>query len=257
MKKLGKKLYVLLPMLAVTFLLSGCTEYNQPITDKSTGIWNEFFVYPLSSLIKFVAKTFDGNYGLAIIIVTLIIRFVLLPLMIKQQNSMKNMQVIQPEMERLKKKYASKDAVTQQKLQQEMVKLMQEYKVNPMAGCLPIFIQMPILMAFYHAINRTVEIKGHDFLWFNLGTADPIYVLPILAAVLTFLQQKIMMIDTPPNPQMNVMLWMMPIMILVMGATLPAALSLYWVVGNIFTIIQTLLMKKPWIKKEQAGGAKN
>lgn len=250
------KFYLFIPLIALTFLLSGCTEYNIPITSDSTGIWNEFFVYPLSSLIKFVANALGGSYGLSIIVVTLLVRFILLPLMIKQQNSMKNMQIIQPKMDELKKKYSSQDAVTQQKLQQEMVKLMQEYKVNPMAGCLPLFIQMPILIAFYHAINRTAEISQHSFLWFDLGAADPFFVLPILAAIFTYLQQKMMMANQPPNPQMTAMLYIMPIMILVMGASLPSALSLYWVVGNLFMITQTLVMKKPWVKTEQVGGAK-
>lgn len=130
---------------------------------RNTGIWNEYFVYPLSQLITYFATWLGDNYGLAIVITTLIIRFALLPLMIKQTKSTKAMQALQPEMVKLKEKYSSKDQATQQKLQQEMMQLYQKNGVNPLAGCLPIFVQMPILFAFYHAIMRTSEISKHTF----------------------------------------------------------------------------------------------
>ncbi|BBP93605.1 hypothetical protein BsIDN1_72230 [Bacillus safensis] len=121
--------------------------------------------------------------------------------------------------------------------------------VNPLAGCFPILIQMPILIGFYHAIMRTAEIKKHTFLWFDLGSPDPLFLLPIIAGVATFIQQKLMMAGNPSdNPQMAIMLWVMPIMIVVFAISFPAALSLYWVVGNIFMIIQTLVIKTPQVK---------
>ncbi|CAG9613597.1 Membrane protein insertase MisCA [Bacillus rhizoplanae] len=251
-----KKIGLLVMVIAVTAISAGCNQTNQPITPESTGIWNEYFVYPLSQLITFFAKLFGNNYGLAIVVTTLIIRFALLPLMIKQTKSTKAMQLLQPEMAKLKEKYSSKDQATQQKLQQEMMQLYQKYGVNPLAGCLPIFIQMPILFAFYHAIIRTAEIKQHTFLWFDLGHPDPYYILPILAAITTFIQQKLSMAGTAgQNPQMTMMLWLMPIMILVFAINFPAALSLYWVVGNIFGIAQTYLIKGPDLKASKAGGS--
>lgn len=243
-------------VIAVTAISAGCNQTNQPITPESTGIWNEFFVYPLSQLITFFAKLFGNNYGLAIVVTTLIIRFALLPLMIKQTKSTKAMQLLQPEMAKLKEKYSSKDQATQQKLQQEMMQLYQQYGVNPLAGCLPIFIQMPILFAFYHAIIRTAEIKQHTFLWFDLGHPDPYYILPIVAAITTFIQQKLAMAgNAGQNSQMAMMLWLMPIMILVFAINLPAALSLYWVVGNCFGIAQAYLIKGPDLKASKAGGS--
>ena len=251
-----KKIGLLVMLIAVMAIAAGCNQTNQPITPQSTGIWNEYFVYPLSQLITFFAKTFGNNYGLAIVVTTLIIRFALLPLMIKQTKSTKAMQVIQPEMAKLKEKYSSKDQATQQKLQQEMMQLYQKHGINPLAGCLPIFIQMPILFAFYHAIIRTAEIKQHSFLWFDLGHADPFYILPVVAAITTFIQQKLAMAGTAgQNPQMAMMLWLMPIMILVFAINFPAALSLYWVVGNIFGIAQTYLIKGPDLKASKAGGS--
>ncbi|MFI8709708.1 YidC family membrane integrase SpoIIIJ [Bacillus sp. NPDC077411] len=251
-----KKIGLLVMLIAVMAIAAGCNQTNQPITSQSTGIWNEYFVYPLSQLITYFAKLFGNNYGLAIVVTTLIIRFALLPLMIKQTKSTKAMQVLQPEMAKLKEKYSSKDQATQQKLQQEMMQLYQKHGINPLAGCLPIFIQMPILFAFYHAIIRTSEIKQHSFLWFDLGHADPYYILPIVAAITTFIQQKLAMAGTAgQNPQMAMMLWLMPIMILVFAINFPAALSLYWVVGNIFGIAQTYLIKGPDLKASKAGGS--
>ncbi|MGL4819408.1 MAG: membrane protein insertase YidC [Bacilli bacterium] len=253
-----KRLLYLMPVFLGVTLLAGCTEYNLPITAESTGIWNRFFVYPLSWLMTTIADFLNGDYGLAIIAVTVIVRLVVLPLYVKQMQSTQAMQAIQPEMKKLQEKYSSKDQATQKKLQTEMMALYSEYNVNPLMGCLPILIQMPILMGFYHAINRTVEIKEHSFLWVDLVKADPYFILPVLAGLLTFISQKIMMKNMPPNPQMQIMLYMMPIMIGFMGITLPSALSLYWVVGTLFTIGQTLVFKNPYAKKDnpQVEGAK-
>jgi len=241
---------------ALAAMLSGCTEINEPITRESKGFWNEYIVYPLSWLIKYVAEMLGGSFGLSIIVVTILIRLLILPLMIQQTRNAKAMQALQPEIEELRKKYSSKDAQTQQKLQQEMMLLFQKHGVNPMAGCFPILIQMPILIGFYHAIMRTREIAQHNFLWFDLGEKDPYYILPVIAGVTTFIQQKIMMAGSAQqNPQMAMMLWMMPIMIVIFAINFPAALSLYWVVGNIFSIVQTYLIKGPTVSA-QSGGAK-
>ncbi|MDQ0157765.1 YidC/Oxa1 family membrane protein insertase [Robertmurraya andreesenii] len=256
-----KRMFLLIGLVLLLTLLTGCTEYNQPITSESEGFWNEYIVYPLSQFIIMVAKFAGNNYGLAIILVTIIIRLLILPLMIKQTKSSKAMQAIQPEMQKLKEKYSSKDQKTQQKLQQETMALFQKHNINPLAGCFPILIQMPILIGFYHAINRTREIAEHSFLWFDLGSPDPYYILPFVAGATTFIQQKMMMAGTAnQNPQMAMMLWMMPIMIIIFAIKFPAALSLYWVVGNIFMIVQTYFIKGPDLKEQKetskAGGAK-
>ncbi len=235
-------LAIIIGLLAI---LSGCMEIDQPITPESEGIWNKYFVYPLSWVLTYFAELFTEDYGLSIVIVTIIIRLVLLPLNVKQLKSSKAMQDIQPELKEIQQKYSSKDANTQQKLQQETMQLFQKHGVNPLAGCLPIFVQMPILIAMYHAIMRTTEIQTHNFLWFELGSPD--MILPIIAGAATFLQQKLMMAGSPAaqNPQMMVMLYMMPIMITVFAFFFPAALALYWVIGNIFMVIQTLLIRNP------------
>jgi YidC/Oxa1 family membrane protein insertase len=252
-----RRIWLTIALVAFIALLAGCSQVNQPITSESKGFWNEYIVYPLSWLIKYVAHLFGGNYGLSIIIVTILIRLVILPLMIQQTRNAKAMQALQPELQKLREKYSSKDMETQQKLQQETMMLFQKHGVNPLAGCFPLIIQTPILIGFYHAIMRTREIADHNFLWFDLGAKDPYFILPVVAGVATFIQQKIMMAGTEQqNPQMAMMLWIMPIMIIVFGINFPAALSLYWVVGNIFSIVQTYAIKGPDLKSNHSGGQK-
>jgi YidC/Oxa1 family membrane protein insertase len=260
-KRLKKRIFLIVGLIFLIALLTGCTEYNQPITAESKGFWNEYIVYPLSLLIIQVASFAAGSFGISIIIVTILVRLALLPLMIKQTQSSKIMQSLQPELTALREKYSSKDQKTQQKLQQETMALFSKHGVNPLAGCFPMLVQMPVLIGFYHAISRTREIAEHNFLWFDLGDKDPYYILPIIAGITTFIQQKMMMAgQANQNPQMQMMLWMMPIMIVVFAINFPAALSLYWVVGNIFMIAQTYFIKGPDLKKTpetgKAGGAK-
>ncbi|MBS4177605.1 YidC family membrane integrase SpoIIIJ [Lederbergia citrea] len=260
-----KRIILLSAMLVLVLITAGCATIDNPnyITAESTGFWSKYIVYPLSWLITTVAEMLGHNYGLSIIIVTLLIRLAILPLMIKQTRNSKAMQAIQPEIQKLKEKYSSKDAKTQQQLQQETMQLFQKHNVNPLAGCFPLIVQMPILIGFYQAIIRTEGIsKAGEFLWFDLGAPDPIYLLPIIAGLTTFLQQKIMMSGMGnTNPQMQMMLYIMPAMILIFAINFPAALALYWVVGNIFMIVQTYYIKGPTIENVKvkdggAGGAK-
>ena len=255
---MNKRLFIILMLVSVTLLLSGCTEYNQPIYEDSEGFWNEYIVWPLVAFIT-LFKELLGTYGLGIVVVTIIIRLAILPLMIKQTKSSKKMQEVQPELAKLKKKYSSKDAQTQQKYQQEMMALFKENGVNPAAGCLPVVIQMPILIGFYHAISRmnsTPEINLGNFLWMPL--AEPSIVLAVLAGIMQFL-----VLRTGPamdNPQMKMMMYFMPVMIIGFGIFLPSALTLYWVIGNIISLTQNLVIYKPWEKRKlqpaKTGGAK-
>lgn len=256
---MGKKLAIVAVFIGVMLMTAGCSQgyFKDPITSETPGFWDHYFVFPLSWFLKEVAHIFGGSFGISIIIATLLIRFALLPLMMKQIKSSKAMQDIQPEIKKLREKYSSKDQQTQRKLQEETMKLFQKHNVNPMAGCLPILVQMPILLAFYHAIYRTPEIAKDHFLWFGLGQTD--YVLPILAGIFTFLQQKLMIGRTGnTNPQMAMMTYVMPVMIIIIGFNVPSALVLYWVIGNLFMIGQTFIIYKPSELKlsNQTGGSK-
>lgn len=112
-------------------------------------------------------------------------------------------------------------------------------------GCLPILIQMPILMAFYFAIIRTEEIATHSFLWMDLGAPDPYYIMPALAGVLMYLQMQLSTRQLPQEmaAQMKIMQYIMPVMIVFIGIALPSALSLYWATGSLFMIIQTYVIQ--------------
>ncbi|NEU32656.1 YidC family membrane integrase SpoIIIJ [bacterium LRH843] len=242
-------------LIGLLVVMTGCFNTDQPITESSEGFWDSYLVYPLSQVIIYFASVFNDNFGLSIIIVTILLRILILPLMIKQTKSAKAMQEIQPEMKMLREKYSAKDQQTQQKLQQETMAMFQERGINPLAGCLPILIQMPILIAFYHAIMRTEEINGHHFLWLALDAPDPYFILPIIAGITTFIQTKMTMVTD--NPQMKMMLYIMPVMILVFAIFFPAALTLYWVVGNLFMITQTYFITGPNVGKGKATAESN
>lgn len=238
MKK--KWMFVLFTLIA---LLSGCGN-NAPINENSQGIWDHYFVYPMSKLLLMLGDGFGGSYGLAIIALTLVVRFALLPLMLKQFKASLAMQKLRPEMQKLQERYKGKDMETQQKLQQEMMQLYQKHGVNPMSGCLPALIQLPIFMALYYAISRTQEITAHSFLWIELGQRDPYFILPVLAAVTTFISMKLSPSMTDQQlPQMAFMPHIMAVMIFVGASSVPSALSLYWVVGGCFSIIQSLIFR--------------
>lgn len=252
-----KRLGIVGIVILIAVFSSGCTAANPnnpvPIDPVHGGIWDKYFVFPFKWLLMESANLFGGSYGIAILVVTLLVRFLILPLMVKQMKSSKRMQELQPELTKLKEKHKNDP----QKAQQEMIKLYQVNNVNPLSGCLPVLVQMPILIAFYHAIVRTEEIRNHTFLWLSLGKADPFYILPLIAGVATYLNQLLMMKNSPSmtqNPQMKMMLYVMPVMIVVFAVTLPSALSLYWVFGNIFNIAQTYFIYRDVTPK---GGTAN
>ncbi|MFH5186981.1 membrane protein insertase YidC [Paenibacillus sp. TAB 01] len=226
-----RRLATYLPLLFMFLLLAGCTPATTPINPEN-GVWDKYFVGPLANVLDWFADVLWGSYGLAILVVTIIIRFIILPLTLKQYKSSKKMQDIQPELAKLKTKY--KDDPKKQ--QEETMKLFQSNGVNPLAGCLPLIVQMPILIALYNSIMRNHNIAEHSFLWMQLGTKDPYYILPLLAALTTFIQQKTM--SSQMNPQMKNLMFIFPVMIFVMAMNFASALPLYWIFSNTFTIVQ-------------------
>ncbi|KAA0547066.1 membrane protein insertase YidC [Bacillus sp. BGMRC 2118] len=233
-------------------MLSGCGINSEAITNETPGFFNHYFVYSFSLVLKTIANWFHGNYGLSIILVTLLIRLGLMPMMLKQSKSQQvmksQMAVVQPEVKEIQDKMkVAKDAETKQKLQQEMMAVYQKHGVNPLAslgGCLPMLIQMPILMGFYYAIMRTPEIATHSFMWFNLGEAD--IIMAIIAAGVYLVQFKISLsgMDEAQKKQMALFGYLSPIMMGVFSLSAPAAMPLYWTVGGLFLIIQTILSKR-------------
>ncbi|MFC0523323.1 membrane protein insertase YidC [Pontibacillus salicampi] len=228
------------------FVLAGCS--TQP--GEGDGFFSRLFVQPFANAIQFIAEGLGGNYGIAIILVTLIIRLILMPLMLnmykKQQDMKGKMAAIKPEMDDVQKRMkeaSSKEE--QQKIQQEMMGLYQKHGVNPLnMGCLPMLLQMPILMGFFYAIRGSEEIATHSFLWFDLGQPD--MMLAIIAGGLYFVQYRLSLVGVPEDQQkqMKMMGLLSPVMIFIISIPAPAALPLYWAVGGIFLIFQTWLGKK-------------
>ena len=176
------------------------------------------------------------SYGLAIILLTVLIKILVYPLTKKQLQSMIAMQRIQPQMKKLQEKYKDNPQVMQKKL----MELYQKEGANPMSGCLPMLIQMPILMGMYYTLfNFDYGGAPPSFLWLpNLSEPDPTYALPFLSAATTFLQQKMMSNTSEANQQMKIMMTVMPLFIGWISLSFPAGLVLYWVTMNIVQIIQ-------------------
>ena len=259
-KKSTKRLLAALALVTVfALVLSGCatqtTQKPTPISHNSSNWWDAWVVYYLSQFVLWIAKVCGGSYGWAIIIFTVIIRVILLPLNAVQINSTRKMQEIQPELKALQEKYSSKDLETRNKLNEETQKLYKEAGVNPYAGCLPMVIQLPVMWALYQAIWRTSELQNGKFLWMDLGKPDPYYILPILSAVFTFLSSYIATLSVPKSSQTTMtkmMSYVMAIMVGIWAIIFQSAISLYWVISNLFQVGQTLVLQNPFkYRKEQ------
>ena len=188
------------------------------------------------------------SYGFPIILLTILIKLVTYPLTVKQVKSMKAMQEIQPKMKKIQEKYKSDP----QMLQQKTGELFREAGVNPLAGCLPLLVQMPILMGMYYALfNFTFpSAEAAAFFWLpSMSEPDPYYILPVLSAATTLLQQK--MTSSEMTGQMKIMMTVMPLFIGWISLTFPSGLVLYWVTMNVVQIIQQW-----WMYRSEGPAAK-
>lgn len=192
------------------------------------------------------------SYGLAIILLTLLVKIITYPLTAKQTYSMKGMQELQPKIKELQEKYKKNP----EKLNQATMELYKEHKVNPLAGCFPLLIQMPILLALFQALQKfQYKDIGSAFLWIpHLKDPDPLYIIPVLVGLTTYLQSKL----TTPSGSMEgsaastqkVMLYFMPLFIAYISIKFPAGLGLYWIFFSIFGTLQMLyIYKRPSYKK--------
>ena len=195
-----------------------------------------------------------GNYGIGIILLTVLIRVIILPLTIKQEKSMKKMREIQPEIDKLREKHKDNP----QEMQIKMQEIYKKNQVNPLAGCLPLFVQMCIFITLFRVLNNANSIPNDaTFLWFNLkqpdalvklpftGVFSAINIFPLLNTVVTFFQQKMMSAGTQDsNPQMKTMLYTLPLVILVMTYNMPSGVSLYWFTSSLLAVIQQFFIMK-------------
>ena len=195
----------------------------------------QFLALLLTTTDKYV-----GNFGVSIIVVTILIKIALLPLTLKQDKSMKEMKKIQPELEKLKEKYAN----DKQMLNIKTMELYKEHKVNPLGGCLPLLLQLPILFALFGVLRSGIIPADSSFLWLKLTDKDPYYILPILNGAVSFFQQKLMG-SADSNPQMKNMMYIFPIMMIYISYKMPSGLQLYWLTSSILAVVQQyFIMKK-------------
>lgn len=245
MTKVKKKLTLLSLLTAAVLLLSGCSS-----VENKEGFFYSIFVAPFDFSLDYLGNLFNGSYGMAIVAITVIIRLVLMPFMLrtyKRQQGMKvKMDAMRPEMEDIQKRIKeTKEKEEQMKLQQEMMGLYKKHEVNPLnMGCLPVVIQMPIIMGLYFAILYSPDVKAHEFLWFNLGTPD--IVMTLIAGAVYFFQARVSLWTMPEQQkkQMKMFVYISPLMIMFVSFTSMAALPVYWTVGGILLIIQTFIGRK-------------
>jgi YidC/Oxa1 family membrane protein insertase len=205
------------------------------------GIHMWWFCVPLLWLMNFFGTWLPGqNYGVAIILLTVLVKVVFYPLSLKSMRSMKAMQALQPQLNALRSKYRSDP----QRFQKEQVELFRKHGVNPMGGCLPMVVQIPIFYALYLTLQYSVELQGAPFLlWItDLSKKDPYYVLPILMGISMLVQQK--MTPTVGDPRQAQIMLIMPVVFTFMFLEFPTGLVLYWLVNNCLSIGQQYLIDR-------------
>ncbi|MBI0121250.1 membrane protein insertase YidC [Lactobacillus sp. M0398] len=249
-KKNVKRLLVLLTVVALAVVLTGCASTGtlKPVSHTSGSWWDRWVIYYMSTFLLWLSKLIGNNYGWAIIIFTIIVRLILYPLSAIQIKSTTKMQKIQPEMDALRKKYPGSDTESRTLLSQETNKLYKEAGINPYAGCLPLIIQMPVMLALYGAIAQTPQLMTGHFMWMDLGKPDPYYIMPILSMVLTFASTYISQLSMPKESQTlssKIMTYGMSIMVGVMGIYFQSAIVVYWVISNLFQVVQTFILQNP------------
>lgn len=220
-----------------------------PVPRSWGGLPMEWLGVPILLLMNWVYEHV-GNYGVAIILLTIVSKILFFPLTLKSMRSMKAMQALQPQINALRSKHKGDP----QRLQRETMDLYRQHKVNPMGGCLPMVAQVPIFYALYLALSVSVELQNATFfcfgrlfgvdLWIcDLASHDPTYVLPVLMGVTMFVQQK--MTPVAGDPRQAKMMLIMPFIFTFMFLNLPSGLVLYWTVSNILQILQQWYMDRP------------
>jgi YidC/Oxa1 family membrane protein insertase len=205
-----------------------------------------FFISEMLFWLLNILQGIVTNWGVAIILITIIVKIFLYPLTKKQTVSMAKMRNLQPKMAALKERFGD----DKQKMGPAMMELYKKEQVNPMGGCLPLLLQMPIFLALYWMLMESVELRHAEFiLWItDLSTKDPYFVLPVLYGASMFLMQKLQPTPTTDPMQQKVMMWM-PVVFSLLFIIFPAGLVLYWLVNNCISILQTLYIYKQIDKK--------
>jgi len=208
--------------------------------------WFEVISKPLLFALLWIHH-YIGNFGWAIIILTCALNLVLFPLRLKSQVSMQKMQKIQPQLKTLMDKQKKLKATDPRRaeVQKEIMDLYNAHGVNPMGGCLPMLLQMPLLIAFYSMLSASIELRGAHWLWIHdLSQYDPTYVIPIVMAILMVVQQK--MTPTTVDPAQARTMMLMPVMMTAIFLWAQAGLTLYWLTSTLVGIGQQWFIKRYW-----------
>jgi YidC/Oxa1 family membrane protein insertase len=208
-----------------------------------------FFATPVRWLLVWMHESLKLHYGVVLIVFGLLVRVLLWPLNQKAMRASTAMQAIQPQLQAIQSRYKEDP----QKLQQEMFKLYKEHNVNPLGGCWPMLLPMPILFALFFVLGNSIELRGVPFLWFpDLSRPDPLYIIPVLSGISMFALSKVGQLGIQHTPQTKaqaqMMLYMMPVMIGFFGFTFASGLNLYWTVSNLASIPQQWLIGKDRMK---------
>lgn len=198
-----------------------------------------FISKPLLMILNFF-YSFTKNYGVSIILLTILIKIVFFPLSQKSYRSMKELQKLQPKLEEIRKKYAN----DRESLNREMMLLYKRHGVNPMSGCLPMLVQIPFFIALYQALMMAIELRQAPFMFWikDLSAADPYYVTPILMGATMLLQQ--MLTPSTGDVMQKRMMYILPIVFTFMFLNFPSGLVIYWLINNVFSIAQQLVTMK-------------
>jgi len=201
--------------------------------------WLTIVAYPIFVALNLINKLV-GNWGVAIILLTILIKLAFYPLSAASYKSMAKMRKLAPRLQHLKERYGD----DRQKLHEQMMKIYQEEKINPLGGCLPILIQLPVFIALYWALLGAVELRQAPFaLWIaDLSKPDPYYVLPVVMAITSFIQVKLS--PSSPDPVQQKVMMAMPVIFSFMFLFFPAGLVLYWLVNNVLSILQQWRINK-------------
>ncbi len=226
-------------------------------------IWGWKLIQPISIgimwLLKFLHK-FISNYGFVLLIFSIVIKLIVYPLTHKSYESMKKMQSLQPKLTEIKEKYGN----NKQQLNEKTMAMYKEYGVNPLGGCLPMLLQMPLLIALFNVFRTTIELRNEPFIWWikDLSSPDVIFtlpfnipmygntvaVLPFIMAGMMVIQQKLSGTDSS-NPQQKYMMYFMPLFMLLIFNNFPSGLVLYYTLFNLLTILQQKYMINPAVEK--------
>lgn len=202
---------------------------------------------PLLAALNFCYNHIVKNYGVAIILLTVLIKILFWPLTHKSYKSMRDMQKLQPEMQRLREKY-SKD---KERMNKEIMELYRNNRVNPMGGCLPMFVQIPVFFALYKVLLGSIALRHEPFVFWiqDLSAKDPYYITPIIMGVTMFVQQK--MSPTSMDSQQAKIMLVLPVVFTFMFLNFPSGLVLYWLVNNVLTIVQQWFINRGGMGKTQ------